>query len=118
MKRSRGLKFVENTPTTPFMSGEEAWFWCCRCRLGDREKFIKQDNQNAKSCETNDIYISLRRLQNKGLIGPAHIKILVRFGMEQSPPSLRFGASRLQCYLWREAIDCLEQELKSKGIVE
>jgi hypothetical protein len=38
--------------------------------------------------------------------------------MEQIPPSSRFGASRLQCFLWREAIDCLEQELKSKGIVE
>ena len=118
MRRLRGLKFVENTPTTPFTSGEEAWFWCCRCRLGDREKFTKQDNQNAKSCETNDIYISLRRLEHKGLIGPNHIKILVRFGMEQSPPSLRFGASRLQCCLWREAIDLLEQELRSKGIVE
>ncbi len=118
MRRLRALKPTENRQTIPFCSGEEAWFWCCRCRLGDREKFCRQDNQNAKSCETNDIYISLRRLQYKGLIGPAHIKILVRFGMEQIPPSSRFGASRLQCFLWREAIDCLEQELRSKGIVE
>lgn len=101
-----------------FFSAEDAWFWCCRCRLGVRERFCKQDNQRARVCETNDIYIVLKKLLDCRLISHRHIKILVRFGKEQSPPNPKYGNTRKECHLWRQAITEMEKELRSRGIVK
>lgn len=110
--------FTENPYLQTFTSAEEAWFWCCRCRTGERVKFTKTDNSYVKICETNDIYISLKKLQLKGLINPHHIRTLVRFGIKQAPPDTRFGDSNHQCLLWSEALNALEKDLRIRGIVE
>lgn len=101
-----------------FNSAEEAWFWCCRCRLGEQDRFAKSDNFKEKKCETNDIYIIIRRLQLKRCLNDCHIKILVRFGIEQAPPSIRFGATEYECFMWQQAMFFLDKELRNKGLIE
>ena len=101
-----------------FYSAEEAWFWCCRCRKVQQVKILKKDTFKEKNFETNDIYIIIRRLQLKKYINEHHIRILVRFGIEQAPPSVRFGATEYECFLWQQAMFFLDKELRKKGLVE
>lgn len=108
----------ENCDFCGFFSAEEAWFWCCRCRMMCREGFGNKNNSKARNFETNDIYLIIKKLMLERRIGHRHIKILVRFGQEQSPPSLKYGDSCKECHLWRHAIQEMDKELRLRGIVK
>lgn len=119
MKRSDEFeKQEDNRRFYVFFSAEEVWFWCCRCRLGEQVRLTTCGTFKEKKCETNDIYIILKRLQLKRQINERHIKILVRFGVEQAPPSVRFGATEYECFMWQQAMFFLDKELRKKGLVE
>ena len=102
-------KLTDNRETIPFQSSEDAWFWYCLCeQLGF---------EVARPCESSDILIAVKRLMREGLLKPEHIQILQKYGFEQTPPHVNFGATERICRLWREAMGFLDSLLRRKGIV-
>lgn len=108
---------TDNRPTNPFLSSEEAWFWCCLCADLGYERAKGGSSNIARPCESSDILIAVRRLQDSGVLRPAHIKIMEKYGKEQAPPHHNFGATERICALWREAMNRLGDLLQQKGIV-
>jgi hypothetical protein len=107
-------------PVVPFGSAEEAWFWFVRCqrlrRAGARP--LKDDATIQRPCDPDDIYRAAERLFRIGRIGVEHLRVLVRFGLRESPPdSRRFDEERAARF-WSDGLDRLATLLKAKGIVQ
>ena len=115
--RNKYLSFTTNIETTPFDSAEEAWFWCCLCEQLEKGNRHRHDSAIARPCEASDIIIAIKRLLKLGVLRPAHVRILSKYGISQVPPHPHFGDSSRICHLWREALDFLGVLLKQKGIV-
>ena len=110
-------KLSDNRKTTPFQSSEEAWFWYCLCEQLGSERGRGGESKTARPCESSDILIAVKRLFQAGVLNSAHIRILQKYGFEQAPPHVNFGATERICRLWREAMDFLDSLLRRKGIV-
>ena len=100
-----------------FSNAEDVWFWCCRCRMGDAIKFLRTNNQQERVCETNDIYLILKKLQVCGELCRQHIKTMVKYGIKQIPPNHKHGDTLGDCQLWQQAMKSLEKELKKRSIL-
>ena len=115
--RNKYLIHTDNREMTPFESTEEAWFWYCLCEELGFERAKGHAGQTARPCETSDIFLAVKRLLHEGTLHPEHIRILQKYGFEQAPPHINFGATQKICRLWKEAISGLDSILKRKGIV-
>jgi len=100
-----------------FSSAEDVWFWCCRCRAGEAIKFLRTNDQPARVCETNDVYLILKKLQMNGILSIQHTKTLVKYGIKQIPPNHKHGDTLGDCELWRQSMESLEKELKKRRIL-
>lgn len=102
----------------PFLTAEEAWMWCCWCEMHKYENGSSSERSSvARPCESSDILIVLKRLVTTGQLNQAHVRVLSKFGLEQAPPHIAFGAGLEECRLWREALFVMEPVLIQKGIV-
>ena len=119
MIRKSGLR-ADYRQGEPFYTAEEAWLWCCWCEThkGDRGRFSSARRSVARPCEASDILIVLKRLVWKGILKQYHVRVLSKYGLEQMPPHISFGASFDECRLWRDALFVMEPILISKGIVQ
>ena len=115
--RNKYQKQSDNRETTPFLSSEEAWFWYCLCEQIGFERGHGHSGKIARPCETSDIILAVKRLLHNGSIGPDHIRVLQKYGFEQAPPHINFGAPRRVCSLWQEAMRFLDSILRKKGII-
>lgn len=115
--RNKYLYLVQEKETKPFENAEEAWFWCCLCDQMEKRIGCSGGSKIARPCETSDIIIAVKRLLQRGVLRPSHIKVLSKYGHSQVPPHPHFGDSSRICHLWREALDFLGVLLKQKGIV-
>ena len=115
--RNKYQKQSDNRQTTPFSSSEEAWFWYCLCEQLGYERAKGGDSKIARPCESSDIFLAVKRLLSQGLLKPIHIRVLQKYGAEQAPPHINFGATDRICGLWREAMEMLDSLLRRKGIV-
>jgi len=115
--RNKYLSHTDNRDTTPFESAEEAWFWYCLCEQLGFERAKGQGGKIARPCESSDIFLAVKRLLHNGSLRPEHIRILQKYGFEQAPPHINFGATQKICHLWQEAMSYLDSILKPKGIV-
>jgi len=115
--RNKYLSLTTNEETTPFSSAEEAWFWYCLCEQLDPNRAHKSKDRIVRPCETSDIFLAIKKLIRAGLLHPKHIKVLVKYGLQQIPPHPHFGDNLSICNLWQEALRFLDSLLRRKGIV-
>ena len=115
--RNKYLGFVREKETEPFDSAEEAWFWYCRCEQMNTNRPLYSKTTVARPCETSDIFLTLKRLLQKGILRSSHVKVLSKYGYAQVPPHPHFGDSSKICALWEEGLKFLGFSLKKKGIV-
>ena len=115
--RNKYLKLIDERETIPFESSEEAWFWCCLCEQLGHERGKNRGSRISRPCESSDIIIAVKRLMKQGVLKKEHIWILKKYGFEQMPPHINFGATEKICSLWREAMNFLDSLLRKKGIV-
>jgi len=115
--RNKYLESDQAKAVEPFDSAEEAWFWYCRCEQMENARPLNSNFTKVRPCETSDIFIALKRLFQRGLLRPAHLKVLSKYGYAQVPPHPHFGDSSKICSLWQEALNFLGFSLKKKGIV-
>ena len=107
-------------PSVPFLSAEEAWFWCINAIRTTREGARVAANKStlARPCDPRDIMAIAARLQREGRLKPAHLKIMRDFGHRQSPPDRRVHEEAPAALLWDAAMDQLTAPLSKKGIIE
>ena len=101
----------------PFDSAEEAWFWYCLCEQQGANRGHCGDSNVCRPCETSDIFVAVKSLLRGGVLRPAHVKVLSKYGYCQVPPHPHFGDSLKICKLWKEALAFLDVLLRKKGIV-
>ena len=95
--RNKYLSFINNKPTTPFSSTEEAWFWYCLCEQLKNDRPAHSSGQIIRPCESSDIFLAVKKLIQAGVLHPKHIKVLSKYGFEQVPPHPHFGDSLKIC---------------------
>lgn len=115
--RNKNLYSIECQETTPFLSAEEAWFWCCLCEQMKSNHPTYRPHRIVRPCDAADILVAVRRLQQEGKLRPSHIRVLSKYGVSQVPPHPHFGDSSKICALWKEALSFLNTILVRKGIV-
>ncbi|MDA0674766.1 MAG: hypothetical protein O3A88_00085 [Proteobacteria bacterium] len=104
-------------PTQPFESAEEAWWWFVRCHIVHREggRFQRSALSFGRPCEPDNHIFNFRTLARAGQIGPPHLDVLERYGLQGHPPDDRNMAQSADCRRWVEALRHLETVLRNRG---
>ena len=112
--RSRMLPAAE-----PFRSAEEAWFWTMAGLRARRDGARSTANlgRTRRPCELDDVVKCLDELYRRRRIALVHARILRVWGERQTAPNPAYATERVDCHLWREALERLEWPLRVKGIV-
>ncbi len=109
---------LAHTPTRPFSSAEEAWFWTIAAlnarNAGAR---IVSGLGIPRPCEPDDVVRCLDRLYRQRRLDLVHARVLKEFGDRGVPPDPSHRGDRAALLLWREALSRLEWPLVEKGIV-
>ncbi len=107
------------SPTLPFVSAEEAWFWTMAALIARRDgaRLRAGLGRVARPCEPDDVVKCLDTLYRRRRIDLVHARILRLWGERQCAPNPGFALERCDWRLWREALDRLEWPLRVKGIV-
>ena len=108
---------VDERPSEPFESVEDAWFWCCFC---DMQKGVGRSHGSSSvvhPCETSDIFIVLKRLVAEKSLLQKHLRVLSRYGLRQVSPYMADDSTEEDRNLWKEAMARLWRPLFNKGIV-
>lgn len=107
------------TPTTPFRSAEEAWFWTMAALMARRDgaRVRAGIGRVNRPCEPDDVVKCLDTLYRRRRVDLVHARILRVWGERQAAPNPAFATERGDWRLWREALERLEFLLRMKGIV-
>lgn len=101
----------------PFTDAAQAWFWTVAA-LANRHGTgcAKIDMGTPRPCDPDDVIRALDTLYRRGAIGPAHARVLRRWG-ERSTVPIAGGTTSADAVLWAEAMDQLAGMLRPKGII-
>lgn len=93
--------------------------WFARCQLARIEgvRFTADAGDVARPCDPDDIYRAVAHLVRRRRLSAAHVSVLGRFGCRLAPPDPWDDGGRADVMLWAQALECLEGELRRKGIV-
>lgn len=105
--------------THPFKNAEEAWFWFIQAQTARNEgaKIVAGAGLTPRPCEPVDIIKCLERLYRNRCVTMDHVMVLRHYGRLSMAPNLRYPKEARAFYLWREALDKLEEILVTKRIV-
>ncbi len=106
--------------TVPFLSAEEAWIWGMQGLLArqDGARPVAGMALYPRPCEPDDLVLVLQRLHRRGRVSSGHIRVMIDFGRQLTPPDERCREEELAARLWEEALDQMLKPLKAKGIVQ
>ena len=105
--------------TQPFDSAEEAWLWTMMALTARRQgaRYSAGKGSVSRPCDPDDVVKCLDNLYRRRRIDLAHARVLRIWGERQLTPSMVVAAERVDCKLWKEALERLEWPLRAKGIV-
>jgi hypothetical protein len=105
--------------TQPFHSAEEAWLWTMMALIARRQgaRYSAGKGLVSRPCDPDDVVKCLDNLYRRRRIDLAHARVLRIWGERQITPSMVVAAERVDCRLWKEALERLEWPLRVKGIV-
>lgn len=120
MKDKASQSEFQTIETTPFESAEEAWFWfvAAQAAKNDGARFVSGAGLCPRPCEPVDILKVLDRLYRQRRLLRDHLLVLRHYGRRHMAPDAARVKEIRAYYLWREALDRIEDILISKGIVE
>lgn len=113
------LGHAESNAEMPFHSVESAWFWFVRAwqAYHDGARFRAGHGGVQRPCEPIDIMCVLDRLHRDKRLVMDHIHVLRHYGLKGEPPIENRRKEARAYYIWREAMQRLEEVLVEKGIV-
>ncbi|MGD9637845.1 MAG: hypothetical protein AB7U85_02145 [Alphaproteobacteria bacterium] len=118
MGRKINYFFIEDLEVEPFDSTETAWFWFCRMMMTDYKNRGDGDyKKTARPCEVNDIYLIVKSLLAKNILNAPEFNVLIKYGKQNQPPDVRFGATSYEETLWHKGIGVLDEVFKQRAIV-
>jgi hypothetical protein len=104
------------SPGVAFRSAADAWFWTMGALRARREGSGNSGKIVERPCDPDDVVCCLDRLYRSKRIGLRHARVLRDWGERQIAPDARTRSGQ-EALLWREALTCLEPQLRCKGIV-
>jgi hypothetical protein len=109
--------------TVPFDDAAQAWFWTVASLAARHGAGLGRGSQGghggvriARPCDPDDVIRALDLLYRRGGIGPAHARVLRRWGERFTVPAPG-GTSAEDALLWSEAMAQLDGVLRPKGIL-
>ena len=107
--------------TVPFADAAQAWFWTVAALAARRGAGVGrgagQGGRIPRPCDPDDVIRALDLLYRRGGIGPAHARVLRRWGERFAVPTFG-GTTTDDATLWSEAMAQLDGVLRPKGILE
>lgn len=118
-KTITGSQDATTDDTLPFKNAEEAWFWFIQAQTARNEgaKIVAGAGIAPRPCEPVDIIKALERLYRNRRVTMDHVMVLRHYGRLLMAPNLRYQKEARAFYLWREALERLEEILIQKRIV-
>ena len=101
--------------TRAFKSAESAFFWYVHSLDSKRHT---GDFGNKRPCEPLDILRAIERLVRRGVIQPAQVTILRKYGMSGRAPDASKDEQKQDFNLWKAAMRAIAEELEKNGIVK
>lgn len=104
----------------PFDNAEEVWFWFCNCLLARGEGLrANQDySKKRRAIEVADIYRIVKKLKHQHMINNRVLRVLSKWGDLGYPPTHHYRAKPSEIRLWEYGINCLDSQLRHKGIIQ
>jgi len=109
--------------TVPFDDAAQAWFWTVASLAARHGGGVGRGNTGghggmriARPCDPDDVIRALDLLYRRGGIGPAHARVLRRWGERFAIP-VAGGSASPDATLWSEAMAQLDGVLRPKGIL-
>ena len=105
--------------TTPFCSGEEAWFWTMATITARRDGagLSWRPDATTRPCDPEDIVKCLNSLYDRRGVALLHARILRVWGERQMAPDANVPDQEDDARLWQQAMGQLEWALRGRGIV-
>ncbi len=113
------LRKHDDTASSPFRSGEEAWFWTMAALMARRDgaSAAWRPDGPSRPCDPDDVVRCLDTLYRQRSIDLLHARILRIWGERQRPPCAEHRGQRSDWRLWQQALGQLEWALRGRGIV-
>ena len=110
---------LDQRPTQPFTSAEEAWFWSLAAKLARDEGARPKagEARTPRPCEPLEVAHLAERLYRQGRLTPAQWKVMLVFGRAFVAPDPRLAGQRRLAGHWRAGLQILAAALKAKGIL-
>ena len=107
------------TPSVPFESVEEAWFWFVAAQEAriDGARFVAGAGLIPRPCEPLDILQTVDALYRRRRLLREHLLVLRHYGRRRLAPDDRRVKELRAHGLWSEALERLGEVLERKGIV-
>lgn len=118
-KTITGSQDATTDDTLPFKNAEEAWFWFIQAQTARNEgaKIVAGAGIAPRPCEPVDIITALERLYRNRRVSMEQVMVLRNFGRQLLSPDPRHSKEKHAHFLWRDALDKLEEILIQKRIV-
>lgn len=105
----------------PFMCAENAWLWCCKCRMDltfANNRDISDVEDILRPCQTIDIYCVIKTLRQKNELKNYHIQSLIKYGEQLRAPSKIYKDPMAEIDYWNEAMEKLTLPMRKKGFIK
>ena len=120
MQRERQMpRATATTPTTPFDTVEDAWFWFMEANAARQEgaRFGAGRGLVSRPCEPLDVLRVVDRLYRNRRLFREHLLVLAHYGRRHMPPDPQRRREIRAHAIWTEAFDRISPVLREKGIV-
>jgi hypothetical protein len=116
---ARAPRPLDDRPTEPFTSVEEAWFWSLAAKLARDEGARPKAGEatTPRPCEPLEVVHLAERLHREGRLSPVQWKVMLAFGRAFIAPDPRLAGQRRLAAHWRAGLEALGAALKAKGIL-
>lgn len=110
---------IDASVTTPFRTGEDAWFWTMATVMARRDGagIGWRPDAWARPCDPEDVIKCLNSLYERRGVALLHARILRVWGERQIPPNPEMPGQEDDFHLWQQAMGQLEWALRGRGIV-
>ncbi|OYQ36022.1 hypothetical protein CHU95_06250 [Niveispirillum lacus] len=110
---------LPTTPSTPFDTTTEAWFWfiCAQEAKLAGARIRAGQGLVPRPCEPADILHTVDRLYRQRRLLREHLLVLAHYGRRQMAPEAGRPREMRDHTLWVEALSILTPVLRAKGIV-
>ena len=104
--------------TEKFHNAEQMWFWFIYSKSVQSGFMRHNFTANKKVCELLDVETLITKLYLSGQLTEEHLKIMKKFGDKRRAPHQYIWSENHDAYIWKCAMDILENAAKKKHWID